>query len=156
MELKRAMAIYFIEQEIRQIQADLEELSAMAMSRNATDYMNAIEYSDMPKAKSYKNAAPFEEEIMRNTDKILGLKSRLEKKRAELLRMKEEFEQFMDTIDNPEIRLIMRWRCTEHERWEVIGERLHMDRRTASRIFYKQFPECRQVARNAHGKCDKV
>lgn len=156
MELRRAMAIYFIGQEIKQIQLDIEELSALARSSNATDYMNAIEYSDMPKSKSYKNAAPFEEEVMRNADKILGLKSRLEKKRAELLRMKEEFEQFMDTIENPEIRLIIRWRCTEHERWETIGKRLHMDRRTASRIFYKQFPESKQVAHNAQRNHVKV
>lgn len=139
MELRKALYIYYIKVEIKQIEEQLTWTSGINASDKATDYMSAIEYTGMPKSKGYANSAPFEKEIIRNADKMYRLRIRLERKKEELLKLMEEFETFISSIEDLRTRIIIRWRCLENKTWDEIGAELHMDRRTASRIFYKCF-----------------
>ena len=57
-------------------------------------------------------------------------------------------ERYIAGIEDSETRLIFRLRCINGMSWELIGADLNMDRRTASRKFYKHL----KVAHNAHQK----
>lgn len=65
-----------------------------------------------------------------------------------LLYTRAEIERFLQEIEDPELRLIIRLRSINHLGWQEIGEELGMDRRTASRK-YQKF--CGEVfAHNVH------
>lgn len=54
-----------------------------------------------------------------------------------LLYTRAEIERFLQEIEDPELRLIIRLRSINHLGWQEIGEELGMDRRTASRKYQK-------------------
>ena len=54
-----------------------------------------------------------------------------------LLHTRAEIERFLQEIEDPELRLIIRLRSINHLGWQEIGEELGMDRRTASRKYQK-------------------
>lgn len=141
MRLKQALSIYEVKQEIEQIKTELQFLEEISQSMDAVDYMSAIEYSGMPKAQSHSPAAPFERESIRRADGILRLKRNMAKKTQELEDLLEEFETFLEGVDDSRDRIIIRSRCTMRMKWETIGENLHMDRTTVSKRFYKYFRE---------------
>lgn len=52
---------------------------------------------------------------------------------------RKKMEEFLSSIEDAELRLIIRLRAVNNMNWESIGAKLGMDRRTASRKFYKFF-----------------
>lgn len=65
-----------------------------------------------------------------------------------LLYTRAEIERFLQEIEDPELRLIIRLRSINHLGWQEIGEELGMDRRTASRKYQKFCDEV--FAHNVH------
>ena len=63
-----------------------------------------------------------------------------------LLHTRAEIERFLQEVEDPELRLIIRLRSINNLGWQEIGEELGMDRRTASRK-YQRFCE-EKLARN--------
>ena len=61
---------------------------------------------------------------------------------------RRRIEEFLNTVEDAETRLIIRLRCVNNMKWEDIGEEINADRRTVSRKFYKFFeknkscPQC--------------
>lgn len=60
----------------------------------------------------------------------LKLENKLRKKQNELLAEELKIESFIATVDDPEIRIIIRSRFIECKSWEIIGKKLHYDRTT--------------------------
>lgn len=52
---------------------------------------------------------------------------------------RKKMEEFLASIEDAELKIIIRLRAVNNMKWEEIGEELGMDRRTASRKFYKFF-----------------
>jgi hypothetical protein len=50
---------------------------------------------------------------------------------------RNRLERFIASIEDAEMRLIIRLRHVNSLTWEEIGEEIHADRRTASRKYYK-------------------
>ncbi len=141
MTLEDASQVYYISQEIKYIKKELWDLEA------GRKYYKPNILSDMPKGKgAYSNM----------TDDFLERQGELEDMlRYSLQKLQEErkrFEEFLASVDDAEIRLILRLRCVNNMCWEDIGASLGMDRRTASRKFYNFF----KVARNAHSICGNM
>lgn len=72
-------------------------------------------------------------------------------KLRELYVVRGRIERYINTIDDAELRLIVRLRSINNMHWEDIGAEVGMDRRTASRKYYR-FIEGAKVAHNAHEK----
>ena len=62
-------------------------------------------------------------------------------KLKELYLVRARIERYINTIDDVELRLIVRLRCINNMFWGDIGAEMGMDRRTASRKYYKFIKE---------------
>jgi len=59
-----------------------------------------------------------------------------------LKKLQEErrrMEEFLEGIEDHELRVILRLRCVNNMKWDEIGFEMNMDRRTVSRRFYGYF-----------------
>lgn len=125
MTINDANEIYYICREIDLIEDELRRLDA------DRTYYRPILLSDMPKSPNTENKNP--------SDNYLEKKMKLETMlRYAVNRLHEKriaFEQFLETVSDPEMRLIMRMRCIECESWETIGDTIGYNRTTVSRKF---------------------
>ena len=141
MTLQEASQIHYIIQEIKSIKLELNDLEA------ERKYFKSTILSDLPRGRgAYRNA----------TDDFLVRQQELEDMlRYSLRKMQEErkrFEQFLKTVDDAEMRLILRLRCVNNMRWEDIGAAVGAERTTVSKKFYKFF----KLSHNSHGTCDSI
>lgn len=83
---------------------------------------------------------------------LTNVKDMIDLKIKELFRVRRKIELYINTIDDAEMRLIVRLRAINNMRWEDIGVELGMDRRTASRKYYSFI----KFAHNARGARDKM
>ena len=139
--VEEASQIYYINQEIKYIQKELADLEA------ERKYYKPTILSDMPKGKGgYRNI----------TDDFLEKQSELEDMLCYSLRKLQEerkqFEDFLHSVEDAELRLILRLRCINNMRWEEIGQAVGMERTTVSKKFYKYF----KVSHNSHEGCDII
>ena len=142
MTLKEASEIFYINIEIKKLRDELRDIE------ESRAFYKPIILSDMPRGGAKEYEGP--------SDKYLDERFRIEQILNYTLRRLEtkrrEFEEFLRSVDDVEIRLILRLRCVNNLSWAEIGEEAHMDRRTASRKFYRFFKD----AHNAHSECDSV
>ncbi len=99
------------------------------------DGVGAVEITDMPKGVSNNNTIQ---------QKIAELKERYIEARVSALEEYLKIEKFISTVENPEIRTMMRMRYLDLKNWEDIGREYYCDRRTASRKVHKY------IKQNAH------
>ena len=128
MTIEESKQIHYIIKEIEIIKRDLAEL------RMKNPYKENI-ITDMPRGTG-KNT-----DLTGYVSDIMELEDMLNYALRMLQRERRKFEEFLETIDDSEMRLILRLRCINNMGWSDIGEELNMDRRTASRKFYKFFRE---------------
>ncbi|MDF2537427.1 MAG: hypothetical protein K0S76_448 [Herbinix sp.] len=62
-------------------------------------------------------------------------------KLKELYLVRGRIERYINAVDDTELRLILRLRCINNMNWDCIGDEIGMDRRTASRKYYKYIKE---------------
>lgn len=139
--VEEASQIFYINQEIKYIQKELANLE------DERKYYKPTILSDMPKGMGgYKNI----------TDDFLEKQSELEDMlRYSLRKLQEErkrFENFLYSVEDAELRLILRLRCINNMRWEDIGQAVDMERTTVSKKFYKYF----KVSHKSHDDCDNI
>lgn len=136
MTVEEANQIFYINLEIKTLRLELARLE------ESRTYYQANKISDMPKGGRGKDVA---EDYLVEKQKIEDmLNYALRKLQIE----RERFEKFLQGVDDPEARLILRLRCVNNLKWEQIGEEIGMDRRTASRKFYGFFEKCPQCPRD--------
>ena len=126
MTLEESKQIHYIIKEISVLQRELAEL------KMKNPYKQNI-ITDMPRGSSGSS------DISDYASEVMGLEDMLNYSLRKLQRERRKFEQFLTTVEDSEMRLILRLRCINNMGWFDIGEELNMDRRTASRKFYGFF-----------------
>lgn len=112
---KELSQYYWLKIEIEKIENQIIEFG---------DGVGAVKYSDG--IKSAKKQQSIQEKKMELVNKLTNA-------RLSALEKYLEIENYIETVDDPEIRLIMRYRFLNLKDWYFIGEELHCDRTTASK-----------------------
>lgn len=123
MTFEDLISVHSINIEIKKIQEEIQQLREQ-------NFFKPNIISDMPRGGEGKDMLVEYAEESKRLDDILNYSLRkLQEKRVEI-------EQFINSIEDNEVRLIVRLRCINTMEWAEIGAELGMDRRTASRKFY--------------------
>ncbi len=130
MTYEEAMEICHINTEIQSLKAEL------AQHEDNRRYYRTTLLSDMPRAKG-AHISPTDEHLIKEQQLKEMLRYCMDRLQDELL----EFEKFLSGVEDAEVRTILRLRCVNNMGWGQIGDRMHMDRRTASRKFQRFFAE---------------
>lgn len=131
MTVEELSELYYINKEIEQIQKELHDL------KNKNFFKNSI-LSDMPKGGERLD------EFVTYVDDVRTLENMLQYSLKKLQYKRKQVENFIDNIENAELRLIIRLRSINGMKWDDIGREVNMDRRTVSRKFYSFFKSCPQ------------
>lgn len=126
MTVEELSEIYYINKEIKSLQLELAQL------QQKNFYKNNI-MSDMPRGGEAKEAS-FE-----YVNQVMELEDLLNYSLRKLQYQRRKVEEFLNTVEDAELRLIMRLRAVNNMRWEDIGRELGMERTTVSKKFYKYF-----------------
>lgn len=119
-------SIYYINKEIEQIQKELNDL------KNQNFYKTNV-LTGMPKGNSEHDIFSDYAENMKELEDMLQYN--LKKLQME----RKKIEKFLSSIEDAELRLIIRLRAINNMKWEEIGVQLGMSRTTASRNFSNFF-----------------
>ena len=110
---------YYLKKEIKQIEERIKEIDDTFLSANR---INGMRYE-----KRLSNPQEQRMILIEKYDK------RLEEKKDEALKELMKIEDFIDSINNPEIRMIFRYRYIELMEWNKIVMLVHMSERTVFR-----------------------
>ncbi len=126
MTVEEINSIYYINKEIEQIQRELYDLK----TRN---FYKSNVLTGMPKGNS-------EHDIFSDyAEDIKTLEDMLHYNLKKLQMERKKMEEFLSSIEDAELRLIIRLRTINNMSWEEIGVELRMHRTTVSKKFYKFF-----------------
>jgi len=135
---KELNQLYYINKEIKILKEELDELKSRSKVKGQ-------EITDMPIATGTSDKTASLAIAIREVEELYDIKLK------ELYLVRARIERYINTIDDVELRLIVRLRCINNMFWGDIGAEMGMDRRTASRKYYKFIKE-NKVAHNAHEK----
>ncbi len=110
---------YYLKKEIKQIEERIKEIDDTFLSANR---INGMRYE-----KRLSNPQEQRMILIEKYDK------RLEEKKDEALKELMKIEDFIDSINDPEIRMIFRYRYIELMEWNKIVMLVHMSERTVYR-----------------------
>ena len=119
--------LYWLNKEIEDLEKRIKELEATAG-------IGASKMSGMPSSGKISN--PVDAVAM----KILKLRNKIQENKLLVIEEKLKIEEFIGTVEDSELRMILRLRNIDLLGWEEIGDALGMDRTTASRK-YRDFIE---------------
>ena len=126
MTVEEINSIYYINKEIEHIQRELYNLKTK-------NFYKSNVLTGMPKGNS-------EHDIFSDyTEDIKTLEDMLHYSLKKLQTERKKMEEFLSSIEDVELRLIIRLRAINNMKWEEIGAQLGMSRTTVSRKFYKFF-----------------
>lgn len=115
--MKRLNKLYWLKKEIEQIEMQIKELTILsAMAMNGMPSGNSV---SSPVEKFY--------------DRLDKLRNKLQAKLDEYLTEKEYIEDYIENIQDAEIRVIARKRFIDNKDFQTIGNEMFMDRTTAYR-----------------------
>lgn len=118
MTIQELSKYHDIKLEIKQIEDNIRELEETTISSS--------KITGMPFSTGGKNESPTE----RIGIKLANLKDKLLKKTEKLLDEHDKIEDFLSTVDDAEIRIIIRKRFLEDKSWEKVGKETSSDRST--------------------------
>ena len=126
MTIEEINSIYYINKEIARLQEELYTLK----NKN---FFKSNNLTGMPKGN-------FEADVFVDyAEDVRTLESMLQYTLKKLQAERKKIEDFLNTVEDAELRLIIRLRAVNNMKWEEIGEELGVDRRTASRKFLNYF-----------------
>ncbi len=126
MTVEEISNIYYINKEIEHIQRELYDLKTK-------NFYKSNVLTGMPKGNSERDIfSDYAEDIKTLEDMLHYSLKKLQTERKKI-------EKFLSSIEDVELRLIIRLRAVNNMNWEEIGAQLKMDRTTASKKFYKFF-----------------
>ena len=115
--MKRLNKLYWLKKEIEQIEMQIKELTILsAMAMNGMPSGNSV---SSPVEKFY--------------DRLDKLRTKLQAKLNEYITEKERIEDYIENIEDAEIRVIARMRFVDNLDFQTIGNEMYMDRTTAYR-----------------------
>lgn len=121
--MKRLNKLYWLKKEIEQIEMQIKELTVLsAMAMNGMPSGNSV---SSPVEKFY--------------NRLEKLRNKLQAKLNEYVTEKERIEEYIENIEDPEIRVIARLRFIDNEDYQTIGNEMFMDRTTVYKKLKKYF-----------------
>lgn len=108
------------------IEADLEEIERLKGLRFKLSGSN-LKTDFVQSSKS--NNAPFEKCV----EKLIDLQNELCSEVEELINFKNDINHLIETIENEDEKLVLKYRYIQNLTWEEIGRKLHADRTTLYR-----------------------
>lgn len=129
MTVEELSQIYYINKEIKSLQLELAEL------RQKNFYKPNI-ITDMPRGGSG------EESNLEYVNAVMELEDLINYSLRKLQYQRKKIDEFLESVSDDELRLIMRLRAVNNMSWENIGEEIGKDRRTVSKKFYNYFRNC--------------
>ena len=120
--MKNLNKVYWLKKEIEQI---TDQIKSLTMYQGAS-------LSGMP-GGSNNNTSPIERYVMKKE----RLMDKLQRKFDELVTEVQRIEEYIESIDDAELRVIARKRFIENKDWQIIGDEMYMDRTTVSRKMKK-------------------
>lgn len=133
MTRERLKAVYIINKEIEMWEKELDDIREESL-------MKSKEITGMPFSNTNKTSDPIAELATKIVDIemiILGRKKELELERINILK-------YINDIEDPFIRVIVKYRCADCKKWEDIAQILGYERTTCSKKFkefLKKLPE---------------
>lgn len=135
---KELNQLHWINKEIETIKNQLEDLKAKSLVKGQ-------DLNGMPHASGASDKTASAALAIREIEELYEIKLK------ELFLVRSRIERYINTISDSEVRLIIRLRSINNMNWDQIGAEIGMDRRTASRKYFR-FVNENKVAHNAHGK----
>lgn len=121
--MKKLNKLYWLKQEIAQIENQIKELTVLS----------ATTMNGMPSGS--KVSSPVE----RFYDRLERLKAKLQAKLDEYIIEKERIEDYIENIEDAEVRVIARKRFIENKDYQTIGDEMYIDRTTAYKKLKRYF-----------------
>lgn len=115
--MKNPNKLYWIKKEIVQLENQIKELTVLS----------AVSIDGVSGGNTVKSP------VERFYDRLEKLKTKLAVKHAESLAEQERLEEFIETIEDDEIRVLARGRFIECKSYEQIGYENYIDRTTVSK-----------------------
>ena len=129
MTLEELNEVYYINLEIKSLQLELEEL-------RQHNFYKANIITDMPRGgHGVEQPTSYVDKILEIEDMLKYSLKRLQIERKKIL-------DYINKIQDKELREIIRFRCINNLSWYQIGDLLEKDRRTVSRKFFNFFKKC--------------
>jgi hypothetical protein len=117
MEIKKLNKLYYIKKNIKELEGELAELNNLG----------SAPLNDMPKGNEVGN--PTQLFVMKKNRILENLTDEYVKYLTEY----EKISDFINNIEDEEIKLIARLRFIKHKDWETIGQEVNADRTTPSK-----------------------
>ncbi len=134
---KELNGMYCLNQELERLEVELEEMEHKSLVKSPL-------LSGMPYGSGFSDKTADYAVRVNEIKRLIGITV------ERILKTRAEMEQFLQEIEDPELRMILRLRSVQHFGWQEIGDELGMDRRTAARKYQKFCKE--KFAHNAHRK----
>lgn len=119
--MKRLNKLYWLKKEIEQLEMQIKELTILS----------AMAMSGMPSGNSVSSP------VEKFYERLEKLRSKLQSKLDEYITEKERIEDYIENIEDGEIRVIARLRFIDNKDFQSIGNDMFMDRTTAYRKLKK-------------------
>lgn len=121
--MKKLNKLYWLKQEIAQIENQIKELTVLS----------ATTMNGMPSGSSVSSP------VERFYDRLERLKEKLQAKLDEYIVEKERIEDYIENIEDAEVRVIARKRFIENKDYQTIGDEMYIDRTTAYKKLKRYF-----------------
>ena len=121
--MKKLNTIYWLKREKAQIENQIKELTVLS----------AVSMSGMPSGNNVSSP------VERFNERLERLTEKLQRKCAEILAETERIEDYIENIEDAEVRVIARMRFIENKTFQVIGDELYIDKSTAYKKLDKYF-----------------
>ena len=121
--MKRLNKLYWLKKEIEQLEMQIKELTILS----------AMAMSGMPSGNTVSSP------VEKFYDRLEKLRNKLQAKLNEYVTEKERIEEYIENIEDAEIRVIARLRFIDNKDYQTIGNDMFMDRTTAYKKLKKYF-----------------
>ena len=121
--MKKLNKLYWLKQEKAQIENQIKELTVLS----------AVSMSGMPSGNSVSSP------VEKFYERLEQLKEKLQRKCDEILEETERIEEYIENIEDAEVRVIARKRFLENKTFQAIGDEMYIEKTTAYKKLKKYF-----------------
>ena len=121
--MKNLNALYWLKQEITQIENQIKEITVLS----------AASITGMPKGNNVSSP------VEKFYERLEKLREKLQAKLDQYIVEKERIEDYIESIDDAEVRVIARKRFIENKTYQVIGDEMYTDGSTARKKLKRYF-----------------
>ena len=115
---------YFLDQRINSDIAEVERLRLMLSGISASGF-----------EERYDKNRPIDAPFVRSLEKIWELEKKIDDEIDSLVDLKAQIRDVIESVPDPNERIVLRYRYVNNRTWEQIGDALHADRTTVYRWY---------------------